>query len=250
MDFSFNNILDVVTVISCAISVVFILENMLIWKYSWEVNKLWIQMGIYGLPGFIRWTAAGRFKFQLAYVDELNPKKWTIKYKGIGKTEKEVPYEVVPGSVGNGPNKVSLMLIADEGTGAAGIALSKVLNNQSIGATPAHVSALEKARYAEGYMEGFTKSNPGGVWDWAANNWQLIAIFMILSVVCGLTLWDKIYSSPAAWAATQACQEQKSLIIGKLAQCGVDINGITGAAMPPPTTTLNPIQSAAGAIVK
>lgn len=245
-----NSILDIITIVTTIVSGVFVIENMLIWKYSWDVTKLWIQMGIHGQPGFIRWVAGGGWKFHLAYVDELNPKKWTIKYKGIGKQTKEVPYEVIKGSVGNGPNKVQLMLIADENTGGAGISLDSVLQNNAIGATPAHVSALEKARYAEGYMEGFTKSNPSGVWDWAANNWQLIAIFMILTVVCGLTLWDKIYSSPAAWAATQQCQDQKASLIGRLAQCGIDANTIEKINKPAPTTTLPAIQSAVGAIMK
>jgi len=238
-----NQILDVLTILSVIGCFIWVLENLFIFFFSWDVTKLWVQMALFKQPGFIRWTGES-WLFHLAWVDPENPKNWILKLGG-----KDIPYEKIAGSVGIGPGKCALMLISDENSGAAGVSLNRLLAGQAIGATPAHVSSIEKAAYAEGYTEGFEKTHPEGAFEWVKENMGTVIIVMMLVLVGTLVLYDKVISSPAAWSAANQCEQQKAILLGKLGQCGGDISSIAGYPTAGSTTTTTLQASATGTVV-
>jgi len=236
-----NLILDAITILTAICTLFFFLENMFLFFFSWDVTKTWIQMGLFKQPGFIRLGGDNQWHFDLAYVDPMNSKKWYRKVK-----DEEIPFEANPGAIINGPCKTTLMLIADENGGAAGINVAKLLSEKAIGATPAHVSNLEKTSYTKGFLDAFKKNNPGGLFEWVAQNIQSLAVLFMIGIIGTVVLYDKVISAPGAWNAAQTCEREKAILMGKLAQAGADISDLVS---PTTTTTLSTPQQVSGAIV-
>lgn len=243
-------ILDALTIFTSLCTVLWILENFLIYLFSWDVTWMWIKMAVYKRPGFIRRTADGNWNFQLATVDKALPKSWKLD---MGKDKEGKPviltYEVNRGGTGVGPMKTRLGLIADENSGASIVDLDKLLAGGSSGAQPSYVTAVEEVAYAKGVVTTLRKQEPKGTWEFIRANLTPIIVLSMIAMVITIVLYDKIWSSPGAWAATQTCQNEKAIILAKLAATGADISGIVQPAQSVTTTTL-PMVSQVGGVIK
>jgi len=226
------------------------LENAFLYFFTWDITWMWIKMGLFKVPGFIRRTADGNWMLQLAEVDKTIPNSWKLN---MGKDKDGKPiiltYEVKRGGTGVGPMKVRLGLISDINSGGSMVDLDSLLQGGSTGATPAYVTSIEEVSFAKGVVTTLRKQEPRGTWQFIRENLTSIMIIFGIVLVGTIVLYDKIWSSPAAWATAQACETEKGIILAKLAATGADISSIVQPAQSVTSTTL-PMVSQVGGVIK
>ena len=223
------DIFEIALYTSIGFNLILFIQFSLVWKYSRDVTWTFIKAGIKKVYAItIRWTVDKKFMFDIPDIDPQASDTWNLKIGG-----EESPKHILKGTVGVGPDRMDMVIVTDEGLDS--IDLDKE-GDDALFATSGYIKKIKDLAHADGYMEGFNDSEGrGGLWDkFVANPIPVITLILIF-IIGAAVLNDRIWAAPGAWAQTQKCEQEKSVLIGRCSQY-IDYSKLTKDVGIPTTT--------------
>jgi len=234
-------------------------------KYLWNIRdlikaalKATTRLGENNYAIAVRWCVDNRIRFDNPEIDDKDPFKWYVKE---GKSK--LPREIKKGSVRTGPDNIDFVLLTDDCTSSVEMNLDldenklykefkKEVTAQSVnldnltknkvGSTPAYIQSQLDLAYTDGFQEGFNRSNNWGILDSLTQNWQTVAIIILVLAVAGVILHDKVIGTPACYNKLVETERSNDELIAK---CSPYIKDLT-TPQKEATTPSNPSKTGGG----
>lgn len=223
-----TQLLDTITIVSVILN--FIL--LFIFGQIWKVRDL-IKAGLQATTRLgennhalgISWETDNRIRLYNPHIDEKDPFKWHIK-----RGKSTLPLEIKKGHVRTGPDNIDYVLMTDDCTSTLN---PDTMTASKVGSTPGYVQTQIDLAYSDGFQDGWNRSNSWSWFDSLNQNWTAVVTIILVLMVAGTVMYDKVITSPGCYSTLQNVQEKNDRII---AMCSpyLDIDTVLPAQDPEP----------------
>jgi len=156
-------------------------------------------------------TSNGKMLLKAAKIDPLNTERWLFDKNGVEDGKRLQKGHSIIGS-----DRIDYAMFTEEGMESISI---RERSESELAGTSGYLQKTIDLSYDAGYHDGFDAShNKSSFLPWMQQNWHIVIVVLIVGGVAISIAGDKLWTGPAGWQAANACEMEKSNIVGRCAQ--------------------------------